>query len=236
MGSNNYFKFKQFTVTQEFSAMKVGVDSVILGAWVKINDANTILDVGTGTGLLALMMAQRSNAMITAIEIDDLAYREAISNIQVSPWPDKIRVINSSFQDFAEKGTTEFDLIISNPPYFENSSQPEDHRRRNARHNDELPFADLINGSLKLLSEKGKLSLILPVNIAQGFCKLAMDSGLYINRTLWVRHRPGKPFHRQFMEFSKKETTIDKSVLVIEDQNEFTEDYKNLTREFYLAF
>ena len=236
MGSNNYFKFKQFTVTQEFSAMKVGVDSVILGAWVKINDANTILDVGTGTGLLALMMAQRSNAMITAIEIDDLAYREAISNIQVSPWPDKIRVINSSFQDFAEKCTTEFDHIVSNPPYFENSSQPEDHRRRNARHNDELPFGDIINGSLKLLSEKGKLSVILPENIANGFCKVAMDSGLYINRTLMVRHRPGKPFHRQLMEFSKKETTIDKSVLLIEDQNEYTEDYKNLTREFYLAF
>ena len=236
MGRNNYFKFKLFTVTQEFSAMKVGADSVILGAWADITGADSILDIGTGTGLLALMMAQRSDAKIIAIEIDETAYKEALSNVESSPCPKKISVLHSSFQDFAEKGTTEFDLIISNPPYFENSSQPEDHRRRNARHNDELPFADLINGSLKLLSEKGKLSLILPVNIAQGFCKLAMDSGLYINRTLWVRHRPGKPFHRQFMEFSKKETTIDKSVLVIEDQNEFTEDYKNLTREFYLAF
>lgn len=236
MGSNNYFKFKQFTVTQEFSAMKVGVDSVILGAWVKINDANTILDVGTGTGLLALMMAQRSNAMITAIEIDDLAYREAISNIQVSPWPDKIRVIHSSFQDFAEKCTTEFDHIVSNPPYFENSSQPEDPRRKNARHNDELPFADLINSSLKLLSERGKLSVILPVSMAQNFIRIAVDKGLYLNRTQRVRHRPEKPFHRQLMEFSKNETSIDESVLVIEEQKEFTEDYKNLTSEFYLAF
>lgn len=236
MGRNNYFKFKQFTITQEFSAMKVGVDSVILGAWVNLNDTDTILDIGTGTGLLALMMAQRSDAMIFAMEIDDLACSEAISNVQGSPWPDKIRVIHSSFQDFAEKCTTNFDHIVSNPPYFENSSQPEDQRRKNARHNDELPFTDLISGSRNLLSEKGKLSVILPVNMAQSFIRLANDMGLFLNRTQWIRHRPGKPFHRQLMEFSKNETSIDESVLVIEEQNEFTDDYKNLTREFYLAF
>jgi tRNA1Val (adenine37-N6)-methyltransferase len=236
MGRNNYFKFKQFTVIQEFSAMKVGVDSVILGAWVKLNDADTILDVGTGTGLLALMVAQRSDSIITAIEIDDLAFREATSNILVSPWQDKIRVIHSSFQDFAEKYTTKFDHIVSNPPYFENSSQPEDQRRKNARHNDELPFSDFVSGSLKLLSERGKLSVILPVSMAQSFIRIAVDGDLYLNRTQWVRHKPGKPFHRQLMEFSKIESSIDESFLVIEEQNEFTEDYKNLTREFYLAF
>jgi tRNA1Val (adenine37-N6)-methyltransferase len=130
MGRNNYFKFKQFTVIQEFAAMKVGVDSVILGAWADIDEADSILDIGTGTGLLTLMMAQRSDAKITAIEIDDIAYREALYNVESSPWSNKIRVIHSSFQDFAEKCTSEFDHIVSNPPYFENSSQPEDQRRK----------------------------------------------------------------------------------------------------------
>ena len=236
MGKNNYFKFKQFTVTQELSAMKVGVDSVILGAWVNINDARTILDIGTGTGILALMMAQRSDAMITAIEIDDIACKEARINVQDSPWRASIIVIHSSFQDFVKKCTTEFDCIVSNPPYFENSSQPEDKRRKNARHNDELPFDYLLSGSRELLSEKGNLSVILPVNMAKSFIRLANEMGLFLNRTQWVRHRPGKPFHRQLMEFSKNEVTTDESVLVIEEQNEFTEDYKNLTREFYLAF
>lgn len=236
MGRNNYFKFKQFIVLQEYSAMKVGVDSVLLGAWASVGDAASILDIGTGTGLLALMMAQRSEAEITAIEIDELAHSEATGNIAKSPWPDKIRVLHTSFQVFSETCKTKFDHIITNPPYFENSTHPDNKRRKNARHNDELPFADLINGCLQLLSEKGKLSVILPVNMAQGFIRLAFDKGLHMNRTLWVRHRPEKPFHRQLMEFSKNESPIEEVSLVIEDHNGYTEEYKNLTREFYLAF
>lgn len=236
MGRNNYFKFKQFTVIQERSAMKVGIDSVLLGAWAGIQEAQTILDVGTGTGLIALMMAQRSDAKITAVEIDDSACREAIMNIENSPWPDQIKVIHTTFQEFARSTDLRYDCIVSNPPYFENCSRPEERNRKNARHNDELPFTDLIEGSMKLLQANGHLSVILPVNISEKFVKIAGSLGLFLNRNTWIKHKPEKHYQRRLMEFSRNKTGTDESILVIECQKEYTDDYKNLTREFYLAF
>ncbi len=236
MGRNNYFKFKQFTVIQEHSAMKVGIDAVLLGAWAGIQEAKSILDVGTGTGLIALMMAQRSNAKITAVEIDESACREALMNIQNSPWPDQIEVCHTTFQEFQQVTDQRFDHIVSNPPYFENSSRPEELNRRNARHNDELPFNDLIERSTKLLQPSGHLSVILPVNVSEKFVKTAGYLGLFLNRTTWVKHKPEKPFHRRLLEFSRNKTAQDESILVIESKREYTDDYKNMTREFYLAF
>jgi tRNA1Val (adenine37-N6)-methyltransferase len=236
MGRNNYFKFKQFTVVQEYSAMKVGIDGVLLGAWAGIQEAKTILDVGTGTGLIALMMAQRSDAKITAIEIDKSACREALMNVHNSPWTDQIEVIHTTFQEFERSANQRFDCIVSNPPYFENSSRPDDLHRRNARHNDELPFTDLIKGSISLLQANGYLSVILPVVISEKFVKTAGNLGLYLNRTTWIKHKPEKPYHRRLLEFSRNKTSPDESILVIENNREYTDDYKNLTREFYLAF
>ncbi len=236
MGRNNYFKFKKFTVVQEHSAMKVGIDSVLLGAWTGIQETQTILDVGTGTGLLALMLAQRSNAKITAVEIDESACREALTNIENSPWPNQIKVLHTTFQEFEQSTNQRFDCIVSNPPYFENSSKPEDLNRKNARHNDGLPFTGLIEGSLKLLNINGHLSVILPVKMAEKFIETAACLGLFLNRTTWIKHNPEKPFHRRLLEFSRNITATDESILVIESQREYTDDYKNLTREFYLAF
>jgi tRNA1Val (adenine37-N6)-methyltransferase len=236
MGRNNYFKFKKFTVVQEHSAMKVGIDSVLLGVWARIQEAQTILDVGTGTGLLALMMAQRSSAKITAVEIDESACREAFMNIDNSPWPTRIEVLHTTFQEFEQSTDQRFDCIVSNPPYFENSSKPEDLNRKNARHNDGLPFTGLIEGSMKLLNANGHLSVILPVKISEKFIGTAGYLGLFLNRTTWIKHNPEKPYHRRLLEFSRNKTAPEESILVIESQREYTEDYKNLTREFYLAF
>jgi tRNA1Val (adenine37-N6)-methyltransferase len=236
MERNNYFKFKKFIIIQEDSAMKVGVDSVLLGAWAGIQEAKTILDVGTGTGLLSLMMAQRSEAKITAVEIDESACREALMNVHNSPWPDQIEVLHTTFQEFEKSTDQRFDCIVSNPPYFENCSRPVDINRKKARHNDELPFTDLIKGSMKLLQANGHLSVILPVNISEKFVKTADQSGLFLNRSTWIKHKPEKPYHRRLLEFSRNKTALDESILVIESNREYTDDYKNLTLEFYLAF
>jgi tRNA1Val (adenine37-N6)-methyltransferase len=236
MGRNNYFIFKQFTVSQEHSAMKVGVDSVLLGAWTNPRKEDPVLDVGTGTGLLALMMAQKTNAMITAVEIDEMAAAEAIRNVRNSPWPDRINIVHSSFQEFAAAASREYGLIVSNPPYFINSSRPEDLRRKKARHNDDLPFSDLLMGCAKLLTNKGLLTVILPSDIAEGFIESAGQSGLYLTRTTWVRHSQKKPYHRRLMEFSPAWRETEESFLTIMDGNDFTKDYQSLTADFYLAF
>jgi tRNA1Val (adenine37-N6)-methyltransferase len=236
MGRNNYFAFKQFTILQEVSAMKVGIDSVLLGAWTETGTAANILDVGTGTGLLALMMAQRSDAFITAVEIDQPAANEAIANINNSPWKNRIELVNTSFQHFCDTSRAKFDLIISNPPYFSNSSKPGDPRRKDARHDDQLPFSDLIDGSLRILTETGTLSVILPVAEAEQFLNLARDKGLYLFRSTRIRHRPGKPPHRRLLQFSTTSRELEKSFLTIQNQNDYTYGYKQLTKDFYLAF
>jgi tRNA1Val (adenine37-N6)-methyltransferase len=236
MAKNSYFQFKEFTINQKESAMKVGVDSVILGAWANMKGAGTILDVGAGTGLIALMMAQRTAAHITAVEIDEPSYHEAAANIASSGWGGRITLIHGSFQKFADTSGKKFDVIISNPPYFENSSRPGDPRRKNARHNDELPFTDFIVASLKILDAKGQISVILPVESAARFERLAADAGLFLKRTTWIKHHPGKAYHRRMMEFTAYQCKSEESVLIIEQHGQFTKEYRELTGAFYLAF
>jgi tRNA1Val (adenine37-N6)-methyltransferase len=236
MGRNNYFRFKQFTVLQEHSAMKVGVDSVLLGAWVTAENADTILDIGTGTGLIALMLAQRSNATITAIEIDKNASSEARQNVLNSPWPDRIEVIPTDFRRFADNCTLKFDRIVSNPPYFANSSRPHDQRRKTARHNDDLPFEDLLMGCAKILSSPGTVSVILPADTADNFINLAANQKLFLIRSAWIRHNQNRPYHRRLMEFSASEKEYHESFITIQSDNEFTDEYKKLTGLYYLAF
>lgn len=236
MGRNNYFRFKQFTIVQEHSAMKVGVDSVLLGAWAEIGDAATILDVGCGTGLLSLMMAQRSSASITGIDIDADACHEAKMNAGLSPWPERINIQQIPFQEFARKNISAFDLVISNPPYFENSSKPGDLKRKSARHNDELPFHEFLEGCAQILHPHGRIAVILPAGKAHEFASLAANYGYSRNRMLMVRHFPDKPCHRILMEFSQNKITGIEETLVIEAEGRYTEAYRNLTGEFYLAF
>ncbi|MDD2381516.1 MAG: methyltransferase, partial [Mariniphaga sp.] len=144
MGRNNYFQFKHFSIIQENAAFKVGTDAVLLGSWVNISTAKTILDIGTGTGIIALMMAQRSTARITGIEIEKNAAEEATGNVKNSPWNQRVNILNTSFQDFVKAHTGVFDLIVSNPPFFTNSQKSKCNLLALARHNDLLPHARLV--------------------------------------------------------------------------------------------
>lgn len=238
MGRNNYFRFKQFTVIQEQAAMKVGTDGVILGAWTAVEDCQKILDVGTGTGLIALMLAQRSNAKITAIEIEENAAAEANENVENSPWMNRIEVLNISFQEFALTATNKYDLIVSNPPFFTNNFKTDCNKRNLARHNDSLPFSELIICSAELLNTNGRLAVILPVEQAKELENLACETGLYIVRKTEIKPNSIKAVNRILMEFSNKETAFVENCLTVYNENgsEYSEAHINLTKDFYLRF
>lgn len=238
MGKNNYFKFKQFTIYQEKSAMKVGTDGILLGAWTGVKDCTRILDIGTGTGLIALMMAQRCNAQITAIEIEADAAEEAKRNVENPQWNNRVEVQNISVQEFAKSEQTKFDLIVSNPPFFSNNLKAGNKKRTLARHSDSLPFSQLILCSYGLLKESGRLSIILPVDAAQEFILLTKRFRLFLTRLTKVYPNQSKPNHRYLMEFSKENISCIESNLFIEDLSpkKYSEEYKNLVKDFYILF
>ncbi len=233
-----YFQFKQFRVMQEEAAMKVNTDGVLLGAWVNVASAKTVLDIGTGTGIIALMLAQRSVAEITAIEIEKNAADEAAENCKRSSWDGRISVQHCSLQDFVKTAQTSFDLIVSNPPFFTDGAKSRDQNKSIARHNDLLPFDILIDGAKELLNPEGRLALILPVDQALQFSKTISEIGLFSERLTEVKPNPLKPANRYLMEFSKKPFDLIKHSLTIytESGAEYSEQYKNLTRDFYLNF
>jgi tRNA1Val (adenine37-N6)-methyltransferase len=236
--ANDYFKFKQFIVYQDQCAMKVGTDGVLLGAWANVESADRILDIGTGTGLIALMMAQRSNAAIDAVEIDSNACEQAQENVNQSLWSNRIKIIHQSFQDFATKTKTKYDLIVSNPPYFQNSLTPPRENRTKARHNTDLQLADILIGALNCLSESGTLSLILPYIEGSLFIVKAAEQGLFCVRKTNVLPKPGRKPKRLLLEFKKIKKPFIEQQLVVElnKRHEYSDDYKNLTKDFYLKF
>lgn len=237
MGRNNYFQFKQFRIDQANSAMKVGVDGVLLGAWTELIGARNILDVGTGTGLIALMLAQRSKAHITAIEIEDKAAKEAAKNVKASPWRNRISVQHVSFQHFNREFPSMFDLIVSNPPFFNYAYKAAGSERNLARHNDKLLLSELIEGAVWLLNEAGKIALILPVSELNSLEKLALKNRFYLQRFTEIKPKPSKSANRMLVQLGKTEHECEKSMLTIyNDDNSFTEAYKELTRDFYLKF
>lgn len=239
MPRNNYFQFKQFRIIQEQSAMKVGMDGVLLGAWTDVSKDGRILDIGTGTGLIALMMAQKnSDAQIDAIEVDPDAFQEAIINIQQSAWRDRINTELCSFQEFVERTNLKYDLIVSNPPFFTNGVKAPVENRAQARHSDSLPLEVLISGSAGLLRGNGRIALILPVESLQSIVQLADLNKLYISRLCRVKPNPQKPVFRILIELAKSACTIQESELMIEFErhHDYTLDYKALTKDFYLKF
>lgn len=236
---NAIFAFKQFTIKQDRCAMKVGTDAVLLGAWVTPNNPKKILDIGTGTGVIALMLAQKSNADIFALEIDKSSFDQAELNIRESIFKDKITVLNKSFQEFSETAETKFDLIVTNPPYFVDSLKNSDSNRSGARHADTLPYKDLLIGVKKSLLPKGKFCLILPKKEAEKFRELAKENGLYLSKMLRVKTRLDKEEEkRQIMQFEFSPTEFSESTLVIEknERMSYTEEYKELTKDYYLNF
>lgn len=233
----DYFDFKQFRVYQQKSAFKVGTDSVLLGAWVDPSSASAILDIGTGTGLLALMMAQKSPAKITAIEPDGQSYEEAVSNAGISPWGNSINIINTRVQDYHPAGA-EFDLIISNPPFFRGSLHNKDERLSRSRHDCDLSSRELLEVARRLMSTGGTFCLVLPYAESALFIAEAADFGLYCNRILKVKPLPSSPVKRVLMEFGRKKKELHQSFLTIEkgERHEYTAAYRKLTAAYYLYF
>lgn len=236
--SNGSFAFKQFTIKQDKCAMKVGTDAVLLGAWICPNGSKKILDIGTGTGIIALMLAQKSQGKITAIDIDKSSTEQATSNVMESSFKN-IQVVHVSLQDLANTTEERFNLIVTNPPYFIDSLKSNDGNRTIARHADLLPFEDLISSVKKLLDEKGKFCLILPKNEAGIFREMAKQKGLYLSKLLRIRTRSDKDTEkRHIMQFEFKETEFSESTLVIEsDRNmKYSDEYRELTKDYYLNF
>lgn len=239
MSRNNYFQFKQFRIVQERSAMKVGMDGVLLGAWVDVLKADRILDIGTGTGLIALMIAQKNPlAQIDAIEVDPDAFHEASLNIQQSAWSDRINAELYSFQEFTERTNQKYDLIVSNPPFFTNGVKAPVENRARARHSDSLPLDVLISGAAGLLRGNGRIALVLPAESLQEITKLADLNKLYIARLCRVKPNPQKPVFRILIELANSACTIQESELMIEFEkhHDYTPEYKDLTKDFYLKF
>jgi tRNA1Val (adenine37-N6)-methyltransferase len=233
--SNSYFKFKQFTVRQDKTAMKVGIDSVLLGSWVAASGSEkNVLDVGTGTGLLALMMAQKiSGATIVACEIDEYACEQACENISSSAWNDRITVVNTDIRTYTctdEK----FDLIICNPPYFEKSLKSKNSERNLARHNDCLPFPDLMDCVHRLLRDTGRFALIVPEEKAGQITELAAGKKLFPVRRLNVKPKETKPVNRVILEFSYTPQPTEEHTLTVRTEDGYSADYKLITGDFYL--
>lgn len=235
--ANNFFRFKQFTVRQEKSVMKVGTDGVLLGAWADVSGAKLILDVGTGSGLIALMFAQRSSAKVDAVEIDEPSFIQAKENVSKCPWSERITLYHQSFQSFAKSAERKYDLIVSNPPYFIKSLQPTEAARAAARHADELPQADLVSGVNDLLEPNGRFAAIFPYVEGNIFVARAAASGLYCCKRVNVIGKQGTGTKRLLLEFRKEKLPVDESELTIRDINDgFTNEYRLLTKDFYLAF
>jgi len=235
--ANNYFEFKQFTIYQDGSAMKVGTDGVLLGAWADINNKKNILDIGTGTGLIAIMAAQRnSNALIDAIEIDSEASKQALENVKRTKWCDRINVINISLQDFITD--MKYDLIVSNPPFFNNSTKAAEKQRTDARHTYSLPHHEIILFAKNHLSDNGILSLILPIKEGEELITFGVNNQLYCSRKTFVIPKPGSQPKRLLLEFSVHncDTQIDYFTSETEKRHIYTDEYKKLTKDFYLAF
>ena len=226
------FNFKNFAVIQEKSAMKVGTDSVLLGSWVSCEKSHHILDIGCGTGLIALMLAQRnSNSSIVGIEIDKITSEEATLNINNSAWAQRITILNTSLQNFTPK--IKFDLIVSNPPFF--SSNNSKKRRDIARHSNSLSFEELINNSVDSLSENGLFSIIIPKNNEAFFFEIAKRHNLYCNRVCNIKGNTISEVKRVMMEFSFTKSKIKVEYITIEtSRHQYTNEYINLTRQFYL--
>lgn len=243
--ANSAFQFKKFTIQQDRCAMKVGTDGVLLGAWASVGPyTNRILDVGSGTGLIALMMAQRCpHAEIDGIELDPEAFEQGVENFEQSPWDSNLFNYHASFQEFAEEIEDQYDLIISNPPFFDHGDRTEGPRKL-ARDKTTLPLADIISGADRLLSEQGHLALVLPADQEQNLRALLSKFNYFLTRITRVRGHAQSPIKRILVECSRAvngktaENTAQKTItseLIIEHQrHDYTEEFKALVREFYL--
>lgn len=230
------FYFRKFLIRQDRCAMKVGTDAVLLGAQVDVTDADLILDIGTGTGIIAIMIAQRSQGIIDAIDIDEKAYEQAKENAGMCPWASRVNVIHRSLQEFAPLCEKKYDLIVSNPPYFVDAFKPVEEGRNIARHTDTLPFPELVGGVKKLLHADGNFCVILPSKEGAMFRGLAEKTGLFCNQIMNVRTKADKPVKRVMMCFSFTAMPLNQREMVIQNEDlSYTAEYIELTREYFIG-
>lgn len=238
--ANSYFQFKQFIVNQDKAAMKVGTDGVLLGSWTDVDNCKEILDVGTGTGLLALMLAQRNQqANISAIDIESGAVEQAKENFKLSPWESRLLVDNITLQAFTETCNKRFDLIICNPPFFKSSLKSDNGNRNLARHNDALPFNQLISCAHKLSMPHGKLAVIIPSDLELDFLEQIIPYNYNLIRKLNVKPTPKKSAHRVLLEFCVgADTALQERTIIVEDKGRhaYSDDFISLMKDFYLNF
>ena len=234
------FQFKEFTIHQDKTAMKVGTDAVLLGAWCTVdNYLDSILDIGAGTGVISLMIAQRSDAMtIDAVEVDEKAYEQAVENFEKSDWGDRLYCYNATFQEFADEIAAEeerYDLIVSNPPFYTDNFESEDVSRNKARFTSSLSFQELLVGVSKILSENGIFSTIIPFKEEMNFINIAKEHHLFLNKVCRVQGNTNSEVKRSLLAFSFQETELEETHLIIEiARHQYTEDYIKLTKDFYL--
>jgi tRNA1Val (adenine37-N6)-methyltransferase len=232
------FSFKQFSVKQDRCAMKIGTDGVLLGAWTPIeNNPFSILDIGAGTGIIALMLAQRSTAaQIDALEIDDEAYEQAVDNFENSPWSDRLFCFHAGLDEFMEEPEDEYDLIVSNPPFYTEDYKSDNEQRDLARFTDAMPFEDLIEAADLLLSENGIFTAIIPFKEEQAFLALAAAFELYPLKITRVKGTPSTEIKRSLLALGRNKNTLPTiTELIIEtSRHQYTPEYIALTKDFYL--
>ena len=234
--ANSFFKFKQFTVYHDKCAMKVGTDGVLLGAWCCTDDCKRVLDVGCGTGLISLMIAQRSYSHIDAIDIDEGACLQATENVNNSPYAEQIDVFHTSLADFAMTQHPPYNLIVSNPPFFNNSLKCPNKQRSTARHADTLPLPDLIADCKKLLAPGGKLCLILPSDQSASLENIIQENHLFLSKRTDVHPTPFAATKRILVEYATQPvpSPIYDSLVIEKERHQYSEEFIKLAKAYYL--
>lgn len=235
--TTNMFKFKEFSISQERAAMKIGTDGVLLGAWTPLEHPKSILDIGAGTGLIALMLAQRSDAeLIDAIELEEEAYEECVENFEASPWGDRLFCYHADLRELINEEDLSYDLIVSNPPFHRTAVVGDSTKRTTARQTESLPFELLLVAVNKLLDPNGVFSCIIPYQEEEYVLRLARQINLFPFKITRVKGRADRPIKRSLLALSYQQKHYQEEELIIEHKrHQYTEDYKRLTKAFYLS-
>jgi tRNA1Val (adenine37-N6)-methyltransferase len=232
------FNFKQFSIEQDRCAMKVGTDGVLLGAWVDVSDTKMILDIGSGTGVIAIMLAQRNaKAIVHGVDIDELASQQAQENMDASPFSERLHAFTLDIQTYAKITDRKYELIVSNPPFFTGGTLSASQDKMNVRHTVKLPHGDLLIAVKNLLTPNGRFCVILPLIEGLRFKELAERSGLYCTKLTEVRPKAEKAVERLLLQFEQEDKPLIQRQLTIqakEGRHDFTVEYINLVKDFYI--
>jgi tRNA1Val (adenine37-N6)-methyltransferase len=236
---NNYFRFKQFMLRQDKCAMKVCTDACLFGAWVSVHylpfPAHNVLDIGTGTGLLSLMLAQKlSNTVIDAVEIDGAAAHQAKENFESSSWRERLHVYNMPARQFSGTANHKYDLIISNPPFYESSLKSDDDKRNIALHSAELTLKELISIADELLNEEGNFFVLLPYYRTEEFSSLIAGK-FFVKEKVFVKQSPKHNYSRSMIWLGKRDVaSIQSEINIMNENNEYSNEFRRLLTDYYL--